>query len=85
MARPNTIWAAALNLSGLWGPVKMTWRNDLGEWYDRSGNFSAAKLGLQVKHGITTFASANQKEVKIWVSGVKTVMAHLAWWSGGGC
>lgn len=78
--KPKIIWAAAINLSGLWGPFKMKLHEDQQIYYDRTGNFSVNDYGLMQTDGIVTYGSPSQKATEIWVSGVKTTMRMLKRW-----
>lgn len=77
------IWAAGVNLSGLWGPVKMTYYPDIKEYYDKSENLSVKGRGHETKYGtIFTFASISEREVNLWAKGVKDAMSILKEWCG---
>lgn len=76
-------WFNGLNLSGLWfrKPKRGYWDKNLHEWYDKSGDFSAEVLGLDMQHGHATFASESKKEVELWTLGIQTAMAFLRRWA----
>ncbi len=79
--KPKTVYGAAINLTGLWGPYKMKLHGDLDEYYDKSGNFCVNKIGEhQPCSGVITFASIDPKEVRLWVKGVKATMRMLKNW-----
>jgi len=78
--KPLPIWASAINLSGLWGPVYMTKEKHIGDYWDKSGNLSVSKLGLNIKDGIITFASTSEKDVELWTSGIKSAMHMISKW-----
>jgi len=78
--KPKTIYGAAINLVGVWGPKKLSYAEDICEYYDRTGNFSVKKLGQHKDGYIITFASTSKEEVELWVSGVKAAMAMLRNW-----
>ena len=82
---PDKIWAIGINLNGPWHnkPVRMTYHDDLDEWYDKSGNCSVSKLGLDDRRsGITTFASEDKKEVEVFIAGALALakrVVNVAW------
>lgn len=82
--RPKKVWAIAINLNGLWckKPRRMTWKEELQEYYDRGGDLSVPDIGLVVEPCITSFASENKKDVEIFIQGA-TAMAkqvvNVAW------
>ena len=77
--KPTIIWAAAINLSGPWAyePIRMKYDPELKSWYDKSGNLSVSKIGLHYQNNITTFSSENERDVGLWLSGVKTLGHHI--------
>lgn len=73
--KPKIIYGAGINLSGLWGPYKMSYYKALDEYFDKSGDCSIKQLGKHQPHGdIITFASTTRKETILWVRGVKATM-----------
>ncbi len=77
----KVVYAAGVNLAGLWGPFKMSYKKGLNEYYDRSGNFSIQKIGEQSSYGsIITFTSSKRKEAVLWAKGVRASMTLLANW-----
>jgi len=74
----KTIYGAAINLVGVWGPLKMRWNENCKEFYDKTGNFSISKIGLNIKEDVIEFSSINKKEVKIWVNGIKCAFKRLS-------
>lgn len=60
--------------------MRLRWHADLKEWYDSSGNFSVAKLGIREDDGRTTCASPNKSDVKNWTRGVLATMRMLRVW-----
>lgn len=78
--RNENIWGAAINLSGVWGPVKMSFDHEGDKFYDKNGNLSVDKIGKTVGYGVIEFGSRDKKEVEIWVDGVKSAMKILERW-----
>lgn len=80
--KPIIIYGAGVDRVGIWGPFKMTWDEELNEYFDKSGNFSV--LNIDEHHntlcGIITFASVDKNEVDIWIKGVKAAMKMLKNW-----
>lgn len=77
----KTIYGAAVNMVGMWGPKEMTLHQwGLKHYYDKTGDFSVEKLGEHHHDGIITFASVNRKETALWVKGVKASMKMLKNW-----
>jgi hypothetical protein len=71
-------------LNGLWcdKPKRLTWDAGLKEYYDASGDLSVRGIGLVTRGGLTTFASENKEEVKIFIAGAKTMakqIMNVAW------
>lgn len=77
----DKIWAACVNLSGLWGPMQLHRKEHNHYWFSSCGNFMVEKTGIHDGLGFTTFASVDKKEVETWVSGVKTTMKMLRNWA----
>lgn len=76
------VYGAAVNLSGVWGPKKMT-LDQYGQkhYYDQTGEFSVEKLGEHHHdYGIITFASPDRTKTALWVKGVKASMKMLSDW-----
>ncbi len=79
--RPKTVWAAGINLMGLWGPYKMNYDQTLKEYYDSTGDFSVKGTGTKNKNGkLITFASTNKQETNLWVNGAKAAMCLVKQW-----
>lgn len=83
--RPKVVYGAGVNLSGLWGPVKMKYHESdcvEGEftYWDKEGDFDVEDIGLIEKDGHITFADPDKRTVETWVSGVKTTMKMLQKW-----
>ena len=76
--RKKIIYGAAINLVGVWGPTRLKWDETAKEFYDRSGNFSISKIGLDIKEHVIGFGSENKKEVDAWVSGIKCAFKRLS-------
>jgi hypothetical protein len=76
----KTIYGAAINLVGVWGPLRMKWNENCKEFYDKTGNFSISKIGLNIKKecDVIEFASKNKKEVETWVNGIKCAFKRLS-------
>jgi hypothetical protein len=72
------IYGAAINLIGVWGPLKMEWNENCKEFYDKTGDFSISKIGLRIEEDIIEFGSKNKKEVEIWVNGIKCAFKRLS-------
>ncbi len=74
---PKTIWVARVNLVGLYSkkPVKCSmveteYCDNRATWWDESGDFDVNLLGEgALNHDCITFASANKKEVELWIAG----------------
>ncbi|UCG02565.1 MAG: hypothetical protein JSW11_00950 [Candidatus Heimdallarchaeota archaeon] len=75
------VYGAAVNLSGLWGPYKMSWDEECNQYYDKSGEFSVNQLGEYHRDGVIEFASQNKNETFLWASGVKAAMKMLREWA----
>lgn len=62
------------NLSGLRRdtPIKVTWKKELGDYWDRSGNVYVKGEGLFVRadHGIVDFVSADESKVQAFIDGI---------------
>lgn len=89
-AKPEFIYIAGLNLSGLWSkePFRARWDPDLDAWWSiergwSRGNCSAQKLGLDkpIGYGIIRFASADKREVQAWIDGVLASFYFLRNWT----
>ena len=81
--KPKIVYGAGVNLSGVWGPCKMYYNEEHEEYYDSSGNILLCLNGIgeyKENNRRTTFASTNEREVEIWVSGVKSAMRILRNW-----
>lgn len=77
----KVIYGAAVSLSGVWGPIRMTpSKYDIDDYWDRTGDFSIDKLGEHRKDGIITFASPDRAKTALWVKGVKASMKMLSNW-----
>lgn len=85
---PDKIWGIGVNLNGAWcyEPVRLTYHDDLDEWYDKHGNLCVKKLGLDHNDShLTTFASVNKQEVEIFIAGAKAIVKaarNIAWMPG---
>jgi len=80
MKRPNVVYCAMVNLSGL-GVFTATWQPERKCWYDRTGDLDVTHLGTHKPYDqLTTFASANKKERDLWVQGARTVLRALHTW-----
>lgn len=79
--RPRVVWAAKVNLSGLYStkPIKCTWNN--GAWWDEEGNLGVNDLGLHVEDRIITYVSHLESDVAMWISGARSVLTMLNDWS----
>jgi len=79
----KTIYANAVNLSGLWSPwpIRLKWNGELESYWDDSGDFDVDELGEKDQGGIITFASTSVEEVKQWTNGAKAVMKLIKEWS----
>ncbi len=80
----KVVYGAAVSLSGVWGPKKMTLSDHeyFGQrhYYDKTGNLSVERLGEHHKDGIITFASPDRAKTALWVKGVKASMEMLKRW-----
>jgi len=72
------IYGAAINLVGVWGPLKMELNKEQKVYYDKSGNLSIRKIGLNIYEDVIEFGSKNKKEVEIWVNGIKCAFKRLS-------
>jgi len=92
MKRPRVIWYNRINGYGVTfkHPIKLTWNEDLGGFWDKEGNESfdwyekgdkkgPTKLGYntEMHEGIRTFTSANRKEAETWTEGAQAVVDQL--------
>ena len=83
MKRPKKIWAAGVNLSGIWGPYRMTWDPVCKKWYDSSSDFDVEKMGEFRGAGRITFASEDKAKVKLWLSGAAAFRVIISEWCRG--
>lgn len=75
------VYGAAVNLRGVWGPIKMTpSKYDILGYWDKTGNFSISKLGERNHDDVITFASPDRTKTALWVKGVKASMEMLKKW-----
>lgn len=81
--KPKIAYGNSVNLSGLYSShsVKLTYNPELDSWWDKSGNYNADFLGLEVRDGIVVFSSVNKRDVDLWTMGAKAVMDKLRRWS----
>ena len=83
---PEEVWAASINLSGLYSKTPMRCLldinndNDCVEWWSEDKNFSVRKLGLESARGYISFASTKKKDVVIFIDGVKATMKLMKTW-----
>ena len=77
------LWAAMINLSGLYSPrpIRVFWHKTLKEYYASDGNFSVAFDGLTRTACIVTFAHHNKMMVQTWIDGVRSCQHLLREWS----
>ena len=81
---PKKVWGIGINLNGPWAtkPFRLTYDDELDEWYDKAGNLSVKKLGVHRHYGIITFASESKHEVEIFIAGIKAAsqtIINVAW------
>jgi hypothetical protein len=67
------LWAAAVNLRGLWSdkPVKVLYDKSDGTWWDESGNLEIRLVGSSLGLYHQVFSSKSKREVQIWIDGYK--------------
>ena len=67
----NTIYAASVNLAGLYTllPIKCTWNEKARAWRADSGDFDIPREGVSKEIGSIKFASFDKQEVAVWISG----------------
>lgn len=77
---PKKIWGAVLNLTGAWNkPIcfyrKLNEYTDKYEYWDRSGNISIRKPGLDKKdRDCITYSSENKRDVEDFIEGNREVL-----------
>ena len=82
------LWAARVNLSGLWdnAPVRVKWNGEQEYYTDASGNLGFSPgdiLRYDDKYMVVVFASENKAEVKAFIAGARAVYHILRAISGG--
>ena len=91
--KPKIVWAAMVNLSGLYSknPVKCKYVPDVYEtekgndrWWSLDGDFDVRKLGEHKTDGHIAFVSENKQDVEKWLKGAKSVMSLLRNWASCG-
>lgn len=81
--KARTVYAAGLNLSGLWSkkPIKVYYDADLRCWYDASENLSVERMGYhQPFSWLKTYASTSKADVQTWIDGVSAAFCMLKNW-----
>lgn len=79
MRKKPDIWAAAINLLGLWHdkPIKLKYNYNLNEWYDSKGNLSTHKLGYEDCGNLQVFTSKNRKDVTLFILGAQSMSQQV--------
>lgn len=77
--QPNIIFAAQVNLSGLYSnePIRCTRDNEMDSWCDVSGDFIVDFIGDNSRRNSTVFSSEKIEDVINWIKGAEAVMNQL--------
>lgn len=82
---PKVLWAARVNMAGLWSskPIKVRLDEEMLEqdfdavWYDKEGDFGVDVVGLEKNEYSTTLSSTSKDEIKQFIAGAEAVLSVL--------
>jgi hypothetical protein len=69
--QPKTLYAFWANMCGPWyiTPEAVTYREDLGSWWNKDYNSEVESIGLTEREGYVCYASADKEDVERFIEG----------------